>query len=89
MARYLGMWFRLPSNQFPFFLNTRPNTKLLDGDSCNGHFPATMFKEYLTKKNIRLPTTIKGLVNTNDGRFYSDEKVLHYDTKNDFFRFGK
>jgi len=86
---WYSMWLPLTSNQFPFFLNTRPNTKLLDGDSCNGHYPTSKLKQDLPKMNIILPTSIKGLVNTNDGRFYSEEKVLHYDVINDFFHFKK
>ena len=84
---WYSLWFRMPSNQFPFFLNTKPNTKLLDGDSCNGHYPTSTLKQDLAKMNINLPTTIKGLVNTNDGRFYSEVKMLHYDSINNFFHF--
>ena len=84
---WYSMWFPLISNQFPFFLNTRQNTKLLDGDSCNGHYPTRILKQDLAKMNINLPTTIKGLVNTNDGRFYSEVKMLHYDSINNFFHF--
>jgi len=56
---------------------------LLDGDRCSGYYPITMFREDINKHNITLPTKIKGVINTNDGAFYSEEKDLIYDMIHD------
>ena len=77
MDNWLGLWLPAPNYRYPTtILNTPPNTKLSDGDKCSGFYPLSKFKEDLFSHNIILPTKIKGVVNTNDGPFYSKEKNL-------------
>lgn len=78
--KWLGLWLPAPNSRYPTTkLNTPPNTKLLDGDKCSGYYPISMFREDLYSHNITLPTKIKGVINTNDGAFYSEEKDLKED----------
>lgn len=75
--KWLGLWLRAPNYGDPATMfNTPPKTKLLDGDDCSGYYPISMFREDLSSHNITLPTKIKGVINTNDGAFYSEEKDL-------------
>jgi hypothetical protein len=83
---WYSFWLPPPSYKFPSNLNTRPNTKLLDGDSCSSYYPTSYLKKDLESKGIILPTLIKGIVNTNDGRFYTKEMKL---TENGFFHIIK
>jgi len=78
--KWLSLWLPAPNFMYPTTVfNTPPRTKLLDGDSCSGYYPITLFKEDITNHNITLPTVIKGLINTNDGTFYSEEKNITND----------
>ena len=78
--KWLGFWLPTPNYRYPTTIfNTPPNTKLLDGDNCSGYYPISMFREDLSSHNITLPTKIKGVINTNDGAFYSEEKDLKED----------
>ena len=80
----LGLWLPVPNYKYPTTIfNTPPGTRLLDGDRCSGYYPITMFREDINKHNITLPTKIKGVINTNDGAFYSEEKDLIYDMIHD------
>ena len=78
--KWFGFWLPTPNYRYPTTIfNTPPNTKLLDGDKCSGYYPISMFREDLSSHNITLPTKIKGVINTNDGAFYSEEKDLKED----------
>ncbi len=77
---WFGFWLPTPNYKYPTTIfNTPPNTKLLDGDKCSGYHPTWMLREDLLSHNITLPTKVKGVINTNDGVFYSEEKDLNED----------
>lgn len=79
---WFNLWLPAPNNMYPTTIfNTLPNTKLLDGDKCSGYYTVPMFKEYISTRNITLPTKIKGFIGTNDGTFYSEEKDLKEEMK--------
>jgi len=74
---WFSLWLPTPNYKYPSTIfNTPPGTKLLDGDKCSGYYPTSMFKEDIAIHNITLPTVIKGLINTNDGTFHSEEKNI-------------
>ena len=74
---WLGLWLPAPNYRYPTTIfNTPPNTKLLDGDKCSGFYPISKFREDISSHKITLPTKMKGVINTNDGPFYSEEKDL-------------
>jgi len=78
--KWFSFWLPAPNYMYPTTIfNTPPNTKLLDGDRCSGHYPITMFREALSTNKLTLPTKIKGFINTNDGAFYSEEQDLTED----------
>lgn len=78
--KWFNFFLPVPNYKYPTTIfNTPPNTKLLDGDKCSGFYPISLLKEDLLKFNILVPTKIKGLVNTNDGPFYSREIELRED----------
>ena len=78
--KWFGLWLLAPDNRHPTTMfNTPPNTKLLDGDDCSGYYPISNLREDLSRYNLPLPTKIKGVINTNDGAFYSEEKDLKED----------
>jgi len=82
--KWLSFWLPAPNYRYPTTtFNTPPGTKLLDGESCSGYYPITMFREDIIKHNITLPTVIKGFINTNDGTFYSEEKDINDDMLRD------
>ncbi len=72
----LALYIR-PPNQHPGTrFNTRLPIKLQDGDSCSAYYSITNLREELSEHNITLPITIKGVINSRDGMFYSEEKEL-------------
>jgi len=77
---WLALWLPAPNYMYPTTIfNTPPKTKLQDGDSCSGYYPLSLFREDLLSQKITLPSKIKGVINTNDGVFYSKEKDLKED----------
>ena len=72
----LALFIQSP-NQHP---DTRFNTflpvKLQYGDLCSAYYPIKDLREELANYKITLPITIKGVINTPDGMFYSEEKEL-------------
>lgn len=78
--KWFGLWLPVPDNRDPVTMfNTPPKTKLLDGDDCSGYYSISNLREDLSRFNLDLPTIIKGVINTNDGPFYSKEKDLKED----------
>jgi len=78
--KWLGLWLPQPDPRYPStILNTIPNTKLLDGESCSGFYLLSNFREDMSKHGITFPTKIKGVINTTDGPFYSNERELTLD----------
>ncbi|MHA1375697.1 MAG: AlbA family DNA-binding domain-containing protein [Promethearchaeota archaeon] len=75
---WFNIWLPAPNSRDPTTkFNTLLGTKLLDGEGCSGYYPTTMFREFLFTHDLKLPTKIKGFVNSNDGFFYSKEKDLN------------
>ncbi len=72
----LALFIRPPNLHPGTRFNTRLPIKLQDGDSCSAYYSIRNLKEELAEHNITLPITIKGVINSHDGIFYSEEKEL-------------
>ncbi|MCP6719034.1 MAG: ATP-binding protein [Patescibacteria group bacterium] len=72
----LGLFIQPPNLHPGTRFNTSLPIKLQDGELCSAYYPIKNLKEDLAENNITLPISIKGVINTTDGMFYSEEKEL-------------
>ncbi|KKN27466.1 hypothetical protein LCGC14_0864380 [marine sediment metagenome] len=72
----LALFIQSPNRHPDTRFNTPLPIKLQDGDLCSAYYPIKDLREDLAELKITLPITIKGVITTPDGMFYSEEKEL-------------
>ncbi|KKN17084.1 hypothetical protein LCGC14_0969390 [marine sediment metagenome] len=68
--------FILPTHPKLRLINTSLPCKLEDGESCTAFIERLYFEKIIKDEGFKFPIIVKAFLNTNDGRFYSDEIKL-------------